>query len=441
VPDAAIWIHAERLESVRIANTDARGEFHLDHIGPGMSLQACKAGLAPSKAHPVLGKRGETWQVQLTMPGEAGEVAGRVVDPNGAPVEDALVAFVPDAAKDLTPYDRNGPQTRSGQVRTDAEGRFHSREVPLGTVIATAAGSHSDWTPASIRIEVGPAPQHVELALGNGAVLEGTITEAGKPIQGCTLHVFCSQPDVPASYLFNLLGTRSAISDAQGKFRITGILPGQVEMRVLRKGLESLGQQTVAMAAGETLRWDLDCGAAGQTFEITLDPTVPPSGSGAWLVQVNGDDESKGFVGLQAGDGKGRARFERLPPGRYTAVVHYRGVIGDLIPMTTREFDTREERLTLQIPPERLRMQPVRGRLLDVAGTVIQERSVQVVSADGGYPMVLQRSTGLDGGFDFAALPAGNYILQLLEEGAPVALREFSVVGDRAEDLGDVRTP
>ncbi|HTF88126.1 MAG TPA: sigma-70 family RNA polymerase sigma factor, partial [Planctomycetota bacterium] len=437
VGGATIWAHDQgRLEAGAIAETDPQGAFHSDCVTPGLALQARKAGFAASKAHPVLGKEGETWKLQLAMEGEASEVAGRVLAPDGSPVANAMVAFIPEAAKLLSPFDRDGPQTRIVQTRTADDGSFRMREVPRGPVIVTAAGRDATWTPASQLLEVGASPLHVDLRLGIGATLEGTIVENGKPLRGCTIHLFCSQPDQPVSYLFNLLATRQATSDKQGNFRIVGILPGQVEMRATRKGLEILGQQTIPMAEGQTLRWDFDCSSGARfPIDITIEPPVSPGKSGGWMAIIYSGGESAPNMQMGHSNPAGKMRVEGISDGRCTALVYFQPEGGDFVQILSHEFDAREGQLALRIPPEKLRLQPIRGRAVDATGQVLAEHPVKLNGIE--QQVRLQRTTATDGTFSFPGLPPGRYQLTI-EAGPLKGSREFTLVGDREEDLGDV---
>ncbi|MEO6711460.1 MAG: carboxypeptidase-like regulatory domain-containing protein, partial [Planctomycetota bacterium] len=91
--------------------------------------------------------------------------------------------------------------------------------------------------------------------------------------------------------------------------------------------------------------------------------------------------------------------------------------------------------LSVRIPPEKLRLQPIRGRVVDSTGKPLEERQVSLSALE--QPVRLQRTTSADGTFSFPALPPGRYQLAI-EAGPLKASREFTLVGDREEDLGDV---
>ena len=64
----------------------------------------------------------------------------------------------------------------------------------------------------------------------------------------------------------------------------------------------------------------------------------------------------------------------------------------------------------------------------------------EYVVSVSGTPIGLA-SVGSDGGFRFDGLQAGRYTLKQVDGDAIKVLREFTVVGDRAEDLGELTSP
>ncbi len=441
VADAEIWAHGMRLVAAPIARSDERGMFSVAGPAQGLELQARKPGFTASLAHPVLGKDGEIWKVQLKLEGAATEVTGRVLDPNGAPIDGAFVAFAPELTGPMN-FDRFEPRARSVQTRTTADGSFRVRDVPRGTMVVTAVGRVMEWTPAGQRIEIGATPAHVELKLQIGATLEGTLTEDGKPRSRCTVTAFTRESDLPRCSLSDLFALRACETERRGHFRIVGILPGEVDVAVRRSGFDFSELQTISLAAGETRHLDLDCsGKPGAPFEFAIDPAKSPVKGGVWWVRVWGGDGANPMISVYPVEGSGRFAIARLAPGRYTAVLFCQPEAGDMVTMLTTEFDAADGRLELRIPADRLRLQPVRGRALDAARVALKERTVQLHSVGEVEAVILQRATNLDGAFSFAGVPPGSYVLNLLDGDSIQVLREFTVVGDRAEDLGDVTAP
>ncbi len=438
VADAEIWAHGMQLNAAPIARSDERGMFSVAGPSQGLELQARKPGFAPSLAHPVLGKDGESWTVQLKLEGAATEVTGRVLDPGGAPVDGAFVAFAPELTGPMN-FDRFEPRARAVQTRTAADGSFRVRDVPRGTMVVTAVGRVVEWTPAGQRIEIGATPAHVELKLQIGATLEGTLSENGKPRSRCTVSAFTKQSDLPRCSLSDFLALRACETERRGHFRIVGILPGEVDVGVRRTGFDFSKPQTISLRPGETRRLDLDFSAEpGAPFEFAIDPAKSPVMGGVWWVRVSGGDEARPMISLYPVEGSGRFAVARLAPGRYTAVVFCQPEQGDMVTMLTTEFDAADGRLELRIPADRLRLQPVRGRVLDAARVALKERTLKLHSLGEVEAVVLQRATTVDGAFSFAGVPPGSYVLSLLDGDSTKILREFTVVGDRSGELGDV---
>ncbi len=441
VADAEIWAHGMRLCAAVIARSDEHGMFSVVGPSSGLALQARKAGLAPSKAHPVLGKEGESWKVQLALQGPASEVSGRVIDPDGAPVAGAFVAFARELSGPMI-FDDFEPRERAVQARTAADGTFRVRDVPRGTMIATAVGRVAGWAPAAREIEVGAASEHIELQFPVGAILEGTLTENGKPRSQCSISVNTSKPDMPRCSLSDFLAIRIAQTDRRGHFRIVGIVPGEVEVTGRPSGLYSPSSQKISVKAGEKRQLDIDLSTSpGASFEFTVEPATSPANDGFWWVRVVSDDEGIPNVSIYPLEGRGRFTVARLAPGRYSAVVCCQPEMGDLLPMFGAKFDAADGRLDLRVPADRMHLQPVRGRVVDSSRIALKERTVQLRSGADLEPFVLKRASGLDGSFSFAGVPPGNYSISMVDGDSTKVLREFTVVADHAAELGDVTPP
>lgn len=434
---ATILAHNERLESVVVATSDARGNFEVLAVSSSSALQARLAGHVASKAHRVTGKEGEDWPVEFVLHGDAGEIVGRVFDRHGAPLPNALISFVPAHSRFLTPWDGDDPQVRAVQVRSGGDGSFRCIELPRGTSVVTASGGDAESAPASVEVEVSSAPQRVELRLPTGATIEGRITDGGRPVRDASVFVFTSSPETPSSYLFNLLASRNATTDSDGRFRCSGILPGTVELRALRNGLETITQQTMTLGSGERRTFDFDCGAKPTVaLDVVLEPWPLPNTQGPVLVNATLLGGEATELSLQVVDATGHARFANAPDGRLALTVFRHSVPGDLVTLVTAEVDAREGRVVLRVPPERLSSQSLRGRLVDESGAAVARRSLRLSFSEGGAPVTMMRTSGEDGSFEFTGLPAGRYVLVELIEQQPRALREVVVSADRPEDLG-----
>ncbi|MEO6711461.1 MAG: sigma-70 family RNA polymerase sigma factor [Planctomycetota bacterium] len=447
VANATLWRDGHQcVEGLRVGKTNARGEFHIEECY-GSFLQARKPGSAASKALPILHDNRGRSELRLILGSEASEVAGRIVDLDGNPLAGVVVAFQlePENSK---PIDEQAAQSRPVHVRSGAGGNFRCDEVPRGRVLVAAISNDPERVPTSKIIDVGTSLLRVELQLGRGATLEGRITDGGAPVERCTIVVRCLKSEMPMSRLFYSLGMRFEQTDGDGRYRIKGIIPGEVDVRADLRftshegGRSGFHQRTVG--EGQIVAWDFDCDAAQSSpFLIEIEPHRPHGVSGRWQVEVYGGGASNSESAIAFTDESGQARFDRLPEGHYTLTVHYCYVPPELIgpatlPMLKREFDTSEHHLSLQIPAELLRLQAVHGRLVDSDGKGLNVRVLRLQTDVFPEPARLRTTTNGRGEFAFGALPAGRYTIELVEGDTVKSIGEFNVVGDRAEELGDI---
>lgn len=439
VPDATLWMHANRVEALPIAVADAAGRFTVDHLAPKLTIQARREGLIPSAAHLVNGEPGSTHEMTMELGGRGATVTGWVRDDRGRPAKDVLVYVVPESDALVTPYDV-ARQPRALQLRTDADGNFATEEAPLGKQIVTACSADDALAPDGKLITTGPSPVHVELHLVRAAVLEGRITASGAPLSGCDVHVFCEQPDQPVSYLFNLIAMRTAASDQDGRYRVTGIVPGKVQIRVLRTGLAPIATERRTLGPAERLALDFATGG-GATLTVRVTPPAPTTPRPIWMVTVRREGSEE--IGMQITGPDGLAHLADLKPGTYRVdVIHQPAPSDHLVAAsTTVEVTDSATACSIEVPAERHRLQPLRGRLVDAARAPVADTTVLVRGGDGTSIVALQRTTTSDGTFALAGVPMGPYRLERLVDGQPFLIREFTMAGDRAEDLGDLVVP
>jgi len=133
-------------------------------------------------------------------------IEGRVVAPEGTPIERARIVVGPDTG------------------RTDAAGHFHlDLDVPVrkATVLAV-------WAPGYGRIveQFGGWEGVREFRLSPGRTVSGRVTdESGHPLAECAVELV---PDYPP-------GLEVAITDARGTYRFADVAPGRYEVVGLRR--------------------------------------------------------------------------------------------------------------------------------------------------------------------------------------------------------------
>src|SRR5262249_53176168 len=102
---------------------------------------------------------------------------------------------------------------------------------------------------------------HAQTAtVSSAGVLDGTVTDAsGAVVVGATVTVTNSAGKAGA-----------AVSDSAGKFRITGLAPGQYTLSVTMKGFTEFKTEGLNVNPGETITLDAQLQAAGSSTEVNV---------------------------------------------------------------------------------------------------------------------------------------------------------------------------
>ncbi len=217
---------------------------------------------------------------------------GRVLGADGKPVEDTLVAlyeFSPDSilVPNVDVFVDQGtaePKIDAGETRTDSEGRFELLRVLPRSMYLLHAAVDSD-APAWRIVQRTPGPGEVvdlgDIVLANLAVLTGEVFGPdGEPVEGALVRAV----DLPGSVLtfvpierldptgalivtedgghvieappwfekrFEELPLARTTTGADGKFRLTGVVPGSNLVAVTKPGLLSNVRPRVLVEPGE----------------------------------------------------------------------------------------------------------------------------------------------------------------------------------------------
>jgi protocatechuate 3,4-dioxygenase beta subunit len=331
-----------------------------------------------------------------------------VVDAGGAPVPDALLTSLTDAARDAP-------------ARTDDRGAavLHwASEVDLGhpvekepTLLVTAPGFAR--TMIRCRPDVDSVPE-VRVVLAPGARLEGRVVEKdGTPFAGASVGALCEGPDVfwapPADsgpdgrFVFEDLPARPfriSVSTAQRYdpaarlAQVEGVLPGRPPVDVvLPPKTEAVGTLVVVVVAEE------DGSPLVEAFaSVRSDPVTSNAFS---------DSSSAGVLTM-----------DRVPVGRWMARAWARGRLA-----ATAVAKVNAGRTT------RLRFVLARGTpvvlgvegLPDPGGRAVQGARAMRVDAAPGEPGAGERADGSreEGAWRFDALRPGRYVFTLQVEGLP----------------------
>ncbi len=209
-------------DAVREATTDAAGRYTLDDVysgSPGHEFVARAEGLAPQAVtfKPGTAAAPSVADVKLAA---GHRVRGRVVDPSGKPLANALV-------------DHSGGRSPMGgvgeYVKTDQEGRFRFTSLPA---TAPFGFSKDRFTAIDRRTLPLDGANEVVVTMQPSGVVVGTALDAatGKPIPRFTVSLtFSPDPkegDPSGSLLATYSGPGQAFSSARGDFRLGDFAAG-----------------------------------------------------------------------------------------------------------------------------------------------------------------------------------------------------------------------
>ena len=388
--------------------TGAAGEFRLETLESGAVLQLSVAaeGFLPFSApYTVPEALGEPLEIVLTP---QAQVVGRVVDREGRPVTGAAVS--------ARIMDGRGIGAEA-QTTSDAEGRFTLQGLAEGeAVIGARAAEHASAEPRTVRTSGGRVVRGVELVLGRGGVVSGSVfSPSGEPVAGARVSARG--------------GLHDARTDEEGRYRLAGLEPGEVTVTAWAEGF-----------VGATAT--VEAGPAETTLDLVLGRGVRVSGR---VVRAGGEPLSGSVVGLEADPFDGSAllgsgpnaltradgSFEIAPvgDGEFRLVVF--GSPGSTEP-GAGEASWRYDRpepvvvagapivgLLVRLPPTAA----VRGRILGLGPEELAR--VEVVASRDPYVLAGQRGVvSPDGSFVIPDLLPGTWQIRAgLEDGRGVVGR------------------
>ncbi|MBL8863285.1 MAG: carboxypeptidase regulatory-like domain-containing protein [Planctomycetes bacterium] len=240
------------MQTFQAARREARvagGRFEFRALAPDfvyeLSALPERLAAASAKAAGLVAGRGTPLEIAFAR---GGSVRGRVLDEAGGPVAGATVRAT-QAGRWFGFDDKTVRRATSG-----ADGAFELAAVAAGPaqVTAEAQGRLAD-KPRKVEVVDGGSIEGVELVLGVGGTIAGAVRWAdGRPGAALIVDVSFDMTQMAGMGAFNARkGAKgSAQTDAEGRFRVTGLGPGPflVEARALPPG-ESEGPGAPAGAA------------------------------------------------------------------------------------------------------------------------------------------------------------------------------------------------
>lgn len=329
---------------------------------------------------------------------------------------------------------RRGGDTKAVWTATaDAAGRFEFGALPAGrytvgggkTGFASSwyAASLPEWGPTEIDLPDGGRISGLEVSLVRHASILGTVTDASRrPLAAHYVRAL----RIDSRGALPLGGGVQASTDAEGRFAIPELEPGQYLVRVGRGGddtfqlyypaaLNPSGMQTITLAPGQE--------RTGLDITLPAAPTASLAGSvrtrdGVTLPELDIEILDANFSSpamtprSTRTNAQGRFELAGLPAGSYTiaadATVGTSNYSG-LTTITTDGHTLRDVALMLE------RGSTVSGRILtdDPAGAQAELRftAVETPTHARTKPFRISARAGQDGTFTLLDVPYGRYVL------------------------------
>lgn len=246
------------------AETDSAGEYEITGLAPGKySVVARGSGFRQHVQPRVEVEEKQPADVSFML-AEGFSIEGLVLDPSGRPVPDAKVTssagglFLGDMGISLS-LGGSGSKTGAVETTTDSRGRFRLEGLGSGNQNLTAV--HKDWAPGSQK-DVASGSKDVEITLPRGGSIAGrVIGPNGEPIKGAEVSPF----------RFLRASTTPSITDAEGRFLLSGLRAGRRPLTAQADGFPSVTERFMVVA-GEAVEVEIVLEAGVQVTGVIVDP-------------------------------------------------------------------------------------------------------------------------------------------------------------------------
>lgn len=385
-----------------LATADASGRCRVESRDE-RTLFAVVAGRAPSQQLQLVQGRSLS-PLTLRLGAPAGAVRGRVIDVDGSPVPDAVVAIVANA--DAAAYP---PMPLC--ARTDARGEFTVGSVAFGACSVFAICEALDGRRWRMQragraqgIVVAEATLEVEVRLAQGAVVHGIVeTPARDPARQVEVSANLLDREGMPEHIYQRLSKETVI-DAHGAYRLTGLLPGRYVLWASDRLQET--RHEVVLADGEVATWSTRLGGVAPIALRIVDAAGRPIGQ--CEVYSSGRDMASGRT-----DVDGRFRFETRSDAAVTIAVFLGGHPAAWFDDVRPQADEQELRLASAHLPG-----TAHGRVIAEDGPLPVGLRLQLVPVDTPhrrYPV--GDAIAEDGTFRLGVVPPDTYRVAITASG------------------------
>lgn len=445
VPGASLWLSSlhRGFEGHVVGHADADGRFRLRGMRRNGQFGARSPSFAPSDLVYLLDSRlgtEDVLHVRLELLAEGGRVGGTVCDPSGAPLEHARVAigaFLGGRQDDLAEIRMTVRTHADGSSclapypawsSTDERGAFAFEGIECGDVpLVVSSRGLAPWYGT---VHVAPhALTRIDVRMQRGATLSGTVRNSGGAL-AAGVGVTLLGP--------SMLLSRSTRTDAQGRYRIDAIAPGEFRVFAGRTRAGEPGDASTVLVFGPHSQFVWDATLPGELSIVgrALDEHDAPLAD--WLVIARTAAEPMRALYTHT-DSRGHFALAGCEEQAYTL---------ELRPLDAAEFASPSAWQTGVHPGAReivLRVSAatepsarVSGRLVDARRSPVTNASVSAVSLALGRALP-RVSADAGGRLDLGPLSPGSYELYFDAKDYPGRhLGTYELSPRQMLDLGEI---
>lgn len=411
------------------SKTGPGGRFRLRSLIEACCVGARAPGHAPSGMHMLFGRKGTNLKIRMVLGGRGGALKGRILDPRGEPVADAVMQFgMPKYDSIKLPDGSRGRSPMPIRPRSDADGRFLVEGLPPGkNTLAVRARGLAPWT-GSVDVLAGGNSELV-VRLLPGVTLTGTAQDAnGRPLEKVMLSVGDFHT-LNSTLAYHRTGT-----DADGSYRLEGLGPGK--LKVEATSVEGKAETELVAVAGQTLRWDpvITKGLVLRGRVVDEDDQPVKAYVAANLANPGSED---GWYSAARTDKDGWFELKNCRPGKAIRLgVQWPAYGGERIVYVKPD----SQDLVIRVPSVAKPTVYLTGRMLNEDGKPVETGFIRLYDRQGGFQqrqLTLEAATGR---FKAGPFPPGEYRVQVQANSTRVLRTDWKkLTHDETLDLGVIR--